>query len=57
MAAIHWHFELTTRAGHRVKLEELALQRWSGDGASARIVHEQYFTFPPGSSPPPKKAG
>jgi hypothetical protein len=51
MAAIHWKFEITMRAGNRVTLEEVALQRWSGDGASARIVREQYFTFPPGSSP------
>ena len=50
MAAIHWKFELTI-AGKRVKMEELALQRWRGDGESARIVHEQYFAFPPGSTP------
>ena len=58
MAAIHWKFELT-RAGQRVKLEEIALQRWRGDGASARIVREQYFIFPPGSTPMPnaKKTG
>jgi len=58
MAAIHWKFELT-RAGQRIKLEEVALQRWSGDGAAARILREQYFAFPPGSTPMPdvKKAG
>jgi SnoaL-like domain len=58
MAAIHWRFELT-RAGQRIKLEEVALQRWIGDRADARIVHEQYFAFPPGSTPMPgaKKAG
>ena len=50
MAAIHWKFELT-RAAQRVKLEEVALQRWRDDGADARIVHEQYFAFPPGSTP------
>jgi len=49
-AAIHWKFELTI-GGKRVKLEEIALQQWSGDDANARIVREQYFTFPPGSTP------
>jgi hypothetical protein len=29
----------------------MALQHWSGDGESARIVREQYFAFPPGSMP------
>lgn len=58
MAAIHWKFELT-RAGQRIKMEEIALQRWSGDGSAARIVHEQYFIFPPGTTPMPatKKPG
>lgn len=58
MAAIHWRFELT-RAGQRIEMEEIALQRWRGDGAGARIVHEQYFVFPPGSTPMPnaKKTG
>jgi len=58
MAAIHWKFELTL-AGRRIKLEEVALQRWNGEGANARIVQEQYFAFPPGSTPMPeaKKAG
>ena len=50
MVAIHWKFELTS-AGKRIKLEEIALQHWSGDGASARIVREQYFNYPPGSTP------
>jgi len=50
MAAIHWKFELTI-AGKRINIEEVALQRWSGDDANARIVHEQYFSFPPGSTP------
>ena len=50
MAAIHWKFELTI-AGKRIKMEEIALQHWSGDGESARIVREQYFAFPPGSTP------
>jgi hypothetical protein len=50
MAAIHWKFELTL-AGKRITMEEVALQRWSGDGESARVVREQYFAFPPGSTP------
>jgi len=50
LAAIHWKFELTI-AGKRIKMEEIALQRWSGDGECARIVREQYFAFPPGSTP------
>jgi len=50
LAAIHWKFELTI-AGKRIKMEEIALQRWSGDGEGARIVREQYFAFPPGSTP------
>lgn len=50
MAAIHWKFELTM-AGRRIEMEEVALQHWRGDGAAARIVREQYFAFPPGSTP------
>jgi ketosteroid isomerase-like protein len=50
MAAIHWTFELT-RAGRNIRMEEVALQRWRGDGAAARIVHEQYFYSPPESTP------
>jgi ketosteroid isomerase-like protein len=50
MAAIHWKFELTI-AGKRITMEEVALQRWSGDGQGARVVREQYFAFPPGSTP------
>jgi hypothetical protein len=50
LSAIHWKFELTI-AGKRITMEELALQHWSGDGESARIVREQYFAFPPGSTP------
>jgi hypothetical protein len=50
MAASHWKFELTI-AGKRIKMEELALQHWRGDGELARIVREQYFGFPPGSTP------
>ena len=50
LSAIHCKFELTI-AGKRITMEELALQHWSGDGESARIVREQYFAFPPGSTP------
>ena len=50
MGAIHWKFELT-RAGQRIEMEEIALQRWRGDGATARVVHEQYFIILPGSTP------
>jgi SnoaL-like protein len=50
LSAIHWKFELTM-AGKRIKMEEVALQHWSGDGEHARIVREQYFAFPPGSTP------
>jgi hypothetical protein len=50
MVAIHWKFELTI-ARKRITMEEVALQRWSGDGDRARIVREQYFAFPPGSTP------
>jgi SnoaL-like domain len=50
LSAIHWKFELTI-AGKRITMEELALQHWSGDGEGARIVREQYFAFPPGSTP------
>lgn len=50
MAAIHWKFELII-AGKRIEMEELALQQWRGDGEHARIVREQYFAFPPGSTP------
>jgi len=46
MAAIHWKFEITS-AGTRLKRDEIALQQWSGDGANARIVREQYFTATP----------
>ena len=46
MAAIHWKYELTS-AGKRLTREEIALQQWSGDGANARIVREQYFTATP----------
>ncbi len=59
MAAIHWRFALTLRNGNQMRMEEFALQHWRGDDGSACIVREQYFHFPPGSTPPPetKKAG
>ncbi|HMI57521.1 MAG TPA: nuclear transport factor 2 family protein [Gemmatimonadaceae bacterium] len=46
MATIHWKFEITS-AGKRLTRDEIALQHWSGDGANARIVREQYFTATP----------
>lgn len=52
LSAIHWHFELTRRTGERITLEEMALQRWRGDGVDARIVHEKYFPFAPGGQRP-----
>jgi hypothetical protein len=44
-AAIHWRMELTLTSGQHMTLEEVALQRWSGEGDDARIVSEQYFPF------------
>ncbi|MEP6565297.1 MAG: nuclear transport factor 2 family protein [Mesorhizobium sp.] len=37
--AIRWTFDRTDRDGTVRRLEELALQRWSGD----RIIEEQFF--------------
>jgi hypothetical protein len=44
-AAIHWRMELTLASGQRTTLEEVALQRWSGEGGDVHIVREQYFPF------------
>ena len=41
-AVIHWVFEFTTRDGRSIRLDELALQRWSGD----RIAEERFFYDP-----------
>jgi hypothetical protein len=39
---INWVFEMTTRDGKKRRLDELALQKWSGD----RIVEEQFYYDP-----------
>ena len=56
IAAIHRKFEITI-AGKRMTREEISLQHWSGDGANARIVREQYFTATPKVLPvlPPRR--
>ena len=40
--AIHWVFEFTDKAGHHHRLDEVALQEWSGD----KIMHERFFYDP-----------
>lgn len=37
--AIHWTFDFVDHAGGRLRLEEVALQRWRGD----RIAEERFF--------------
>ena len=39
---INWVFSFTTSSGQTMMLDELALQRWSGD----RIVYEQFYYDP-----------
>ena len=39
---INWEFEMTTRDGKKRLLDELALQKWSGD----RIIEEQFYYDP-----------
>lgn len=39
---IRWVFEYTLESGRKMRLEELAYQRWAGD----RIVQEQFFYDP-----------
>jgi SnoaL-like domain len=39
---INWVFEMTTRDGKKRLLDELALQKWSGD----RIIEEQFYYDP-----------
>jgi hypothetical protein len=41
-AAIEWHAEWTLASGQRVRIEEIALQRWKND----RIIHERFFYDP-----------
>ncbi len=40
--AIHWIFEMTTKGGERIRMDEIAHQVWSGD----RIKSERYFYDP-----------
>lgn len=51
-AAIEWHAEWTMAGGIRLRIEEVALQRWSGD----RIIHERFFYDPAGFGNPPLAA-
>ena len=39
---VNWVFEMTTRDGKKRLLDELALQKWSGE----RIVEEQFYYDP-----------
>jgi ketosteroid isomerase-like protein len=39
---IHWVFEFSTASGATIRLDELALQRWSGD----RIAEERFYYDP-----------
>jgi ketosteroid isomerase-like protein len=39
---IHWRFEFTRNDGTRLRMDELALQRWRGD----RISEERFFYDP-----------
>lgn len=41
-AVIHWLFEFTGRDGRRLRLDELALQRWRGD----RVAEERFYYDP-----------
>lgn len=40
--AIHWIFEFEFKGGGRMRMEEIAWQRWEGD----RIAEEQFFYDP-----------
>jgi hypothetical protein len=42
LVTINWVFEMTTRDGKKRLLDELALQKWSGE----RIVDEQFYYDP-----------
>ena len=46
---INWVFEMTTRDGKKRLLDELALQKWSGE----RIVEEQFYYDPAQLRPAP----
>ena len=45
---INWVFEFTRANGTRLRMDEIALQRWSGD----RVVEERFF-YDPGQLAPP----
>src|SRR3954453_674960 len=40
--AIHWIFEFSFKGGSRMRMEEIAWQRWDGE----RIAEEQFFYDP-----------
>ena len=40
--SINWVFEITARDGKTCRLDEVALQKWSGE----RIVEEQFYYDP-----------
>ena len=40
--AIHWVFEFAFKSGGRMRMEEIAWQRWDGE----RIAEEQFFYDP-----------
>lgn len=46
--AIPWIFEFALADGARVRLEEIAWQRWSGD----KVVEERFFYDPAQLAPP-----
>jgi ketosteroid isomerase-like protein len=48
--AIHYHFEMTTVAGDRLRMEEVAYQLWRDE----RIVSERYFYDPAQRLPKPR---
>jgi hypothetical protein len=48
---VRWRFTFTPAQGPAAAMEELALQRWSGE----RIAQEQFF-YDPGQLRPPKPA-
>ncbi|HEY3665655.1 MAG TPA: nuclear transport factor 2 family protein [Polyangiaceae bacterium] len=51
--AIHYHFEMTTLAGDRLHMEEVAYQLWRDE----RIVSERYFYDPAQRLPKAHNAG
>ncbi|MDQ0080348.1 ketosteroid isomerase-like protein [Variovorax boronicumulans] len=45
--AIHWIFEFTFKGGNKMRMEEIAWQRWEGE----RIAEEQFFYDPAQKKP------